>query len=123
MAGILYIKQREEKLGLVLDPDEFKTILRNAESSLASLFDQLYAEINLHNKSHMTNTKTNSVWSRLNNKFINGTKAEIGYMLDSAGISALAIETFTGAGINIRQETVGNETQKETGIDSYWTFV
>ena len=42
----------------------------------------------------------------LNNKFINGIKAEIGYMLDSAGSSASTIETFAGAGISIRHETV-----------------
>jgi len=42
----------------------------------------------------------------LNNKFINGIKAEIGYMLDSAGTSSSAIETFAHAGMSIRHETV-----------------
>ncbi|CAJ0873822.1 14277_t:CDS:2 [Entrophospora sp. SA101] len=33
----------------------------------------------------------------LNNKLINGIKAEIGYILDGAGASSSAIETFAGA--------------------------
>ena len=60
----------------------------------------------------MTNTKNKQrlvlfyFLAGLNNKFINEIKAEIGYMLDSAGSSASTIETFAGAGISIRCETV-----------------
>ncbi|CAH1769821.1 2487_t:CDS:2, partial [Entrophospora sp. SA101] len=51
-------------------------------------------------------------------KFINGIKAEIGYMLDDAGASASAIETFAGAGISIRRETVTKHKKRNELIHS-----
>ena len=54
----------------------------------------------------------------LNNKFINGIKAEIGYMLDDAGASASEIETFAGAGISIRHETVTKHKKRNELIHS-----
>ena len=61
----------------------------------------------------------------LNNKFINGIKAEIGYMLDGAGASSSAIETFAGAGISIRRETVMRHKKKQenTHNDTVSSFV
>lgn len=120
MANILYIKQHKENQQPILDPDEFKTMLENVEPSLANFFDQLYAGTNPHNKSNMTNTKNKQhlvlfcyFLAGLNNKFINGIKAEIRYMLDSTGASASAIETFAGAGISIRRETVAKHKKKQ----------
>ena len=49
----------------------------------------------------------------LNNKFINGVKTEIGYLLDSAGVSPTALETIAGAGISIRRETVARYKKKQ----------
>jgi len=131
MANVLYIKQRKENQQPILDPNEFKTMLENAEPSLANFFDQLYAGTNPHNKSHMTNTKNKQCLvlfcyflAGLNNKFINGIKAEIGYMLDSTGASASAIETFAG-GIIIRHETVAKHKKKQesTHTETVGAFV
>ncbi|CAH1769757.1 3967_t:CDS:1, partial [Entrophospora sp. SA101] len=55
----------------------------------------------------------------LNNKFINGIKAGIGYKLDSAGASSSAVGTFAGAGIiSIRHETVMRHKKKQENIHS-----
>ena len=120
MAAILYAQQRKENQGLILDPDEFQVMLGNAEPSLSNFFDQLYVGTNSHNKSHMTNTRNRRrlvllcyFLAGLNNKFINGVKAEIGYLLDSAG-----------AGISIRRETVARYKKKREAdhIDTVGTF-
>ena len=90
-----WCKQRKECKDPILDPDEFKGMLESAEPSLKGFFDQSYLGTNPQAKSHMTNTKNKQCLvlfcyflAGLNNKFINGIKAEIGYMLDSAGSSA-----------------------------------
>src|SRR6266511_2285895 len=124
MAGVLFTKQRKECKDPILDPDEFKGMLESAEPSLKGFFDQLYFGTNPQAKSHMTNTKNKQrlvlfyFLAGLNNKFINGIKAEIGYMLDGTGASASAIETFAGAGISIRRETVIKHKKKNALIHS-----
>ena len=42
----------------------------------------------------------------LNNKFINGVKTEVGFLLSASGASASAIETLANAGLTIRRETI-----------------
>lgn len=131
MAGVLFTKQRKECKDPILDPDEFKGMLESAEPSLKGFFDQLYLGTNPQAKSHMTNTKNKQhlvlfcyFLAGLNNKFINGIKAEIGYMLDSAG-SASTIETFARAGLSIRRETVMRYKKKHetTHIETVGSFV
>lgn len=125
MAGVLYIRQRINKESPILEPDEFKAMLENTEPSLRGFFDSLYAGTNPASKGHMTNEKNKKrlvlfcyFLAGLNNKFINGVKAEIGYMLDSTGASASAIETFAGAGLSIRHETVTKHKKKNELIHS-----
>lgn len=125
MTGVLYTKQRKENQDPIFDPDEFKTMLEDTEPSLKGFFDSLYAGTNPTSKSHMTNEKNKKrlvmfcyFLAGLNNKFINGIKAEIGYMLDDAGASASAIETFAGAGISIRRETVTKHKKRNELIHS-----
>ena len=106
-------------------------MLGNAEPSLSNFFDQFYVGTKPHNKSHMTNTKNRRrlvllcyFLAGLNNKFINGVKTEIGYLLDSAGVSSTAFETIAGAGISIRRETVARYKKKREAnhIDTVGTF-
>ena len=125
MTGVLYTKQRKENQDPIFDPDEFKTMLEDTEPSLKGFFDSLYTGTNPTSKSHMTNEKNKKrlvmfcyFLAGLNNKFINGIKAEIGYMLDDAGASASAIETFAGAGISIRHETVTKHKKRNELIHS-----
>ncbi|CAH1770990.1 456_t:CDS:2, partial [Entrophospora sp. SA101] len=54
-----------------------------------------------------------------------GIKAEIGYLLDGAGASISAIETFAGAGMSIRRGTVAKNKKKDasTHIETVGIFV
>ena len=106
MAGVLYTKQRVNNEKPILEPDEFNRTLEEAEPALKGFFNQLYAGTNPRDKSNMTNEKNKKrlvlfcyFLAGLNNKFINGIKAEIGYMLDSAGTSSSAIGTIHAAQI------------------------
>src|SRR3989440_9331532 len=125
MTGILYIRQRVNNEKPILEPEAFNRMLEEAEPELKGFFDQLYKGTNPGSKSHMTNEKNKKrlvlfcyFLAGLNNKFINGIKAEIGYMLDGTGASASAIETFAGAGISIRRETVIKHKKKNALIHS-----
>ena len=125
MAGILYVRQRINNETPILDPDEFKAMLENTEPSLKGFFDSLYAGTNPASKSHMTNEKNKKslvlfcyFLAGLNNKFINGIKAEIGYMLDSAGTSASAIDAISRSGLSVRRETVMKHKKKNAQTHS-----
>src|SRR6266487_906336 len=125
MTGILYIRQRVNNEKPILEPEAFNRMLEEAEPELKGFFDQLYKGTNPGSKSNMTNEKNKKrlvlfcyFLAGLNNKFINGIKAEIGYMLDGTGASASVIETFAGAGISIRRETVIKHKKKNALIHS-----
>jgi hypothetical protein len=115
----------------ILEPGAFNRMLEETEPELRGFFDQLYKGTNPGSKSNITNEKNKKrlvlfcyFLAGLNNKFINGIKAEIGYMLDSAGTSSSAIETFAGAGISIRRETVAKKKKKDasTHIETVGAF-
>ena len=116
MAGVLYTRQRMYNERPVLDPEEFKRMLEEAEPSLKGFFDQLVAGTNPQTKSYMTNDKNKKrlvsfcyFLAGLNNKFINGVKAEIGFLLDASGASSSAIETMAGAGLTVRRMTIARQ--------------
>lgn len=116
MAGVLYTRQRMYNERPVLDPEEFKRMLEEAEPSLKGFFDQLVAGTNPQTKSHITNDKNKKrlvsfcyFLAGLNNKFINGVKAEIGFLLDASGASSSAIETMAGAGLTVRRMTIARQ--------------
>ena len=75
----------------VFNPEKFKKMLEKAELSLKGFFDQLVAGTNPRAKSYMTNEKNKKrlvsfcyFLAGLNNKFISGIKAEVGFLLDSS---------------------------------------
>ena len=90
MAGVLYTRQHINMYNErpLLDPEDFKNMLEGAEPLLKGFFDELVAGTNPQAKSHMTNNKNKKrlvlfcyFLAGLNNKFINGVKAEIGHLL------------------------------------------
>ena len=100
----------------ILDPEEFVRMLEEAEPSLKGFFGQLVAGTNPQAKNHMTNEKNKKrlvsfcyFLAGLNNKFINGVKADIGFLLDASGASSSAIETLAGAGLTVRRETIAKQ--------------
>ena len=100
-------------------------MLEEAEPSLKGFFDQLVAGTNPQTKSYMTNDKNKKrlvlfcyflAGLNNNNKFINGVKAEIGYLLDASGISSSVIETMTGAGLTVRRMTIARQKVRYTDV-------
>jgi hypothetical protein len=124
MAGVLYTRQRVYDKKSILDPEEFKKMLEEAEPSLKGFFDQLVVGTNLQAKNYMTNEKNKKrlvslcyFLAGLNNKFINSIKAEVGLLLDASGASSSAIETLADAGLTVRRETIAK--QKTRHIEAH----
>jgi hypothetical protein len=61
----------------------------------------------------------------INNKYINGIKADIGSYLESSGASASSIDTLANIGLSVsqrtvnRQKTIISENYQET-VNSYY---
>ena len=113
MAGVLYTRQRVYNERPILDPEDFKKMLEEAELSLKGFFSQLVARTNPQAKSQMTNEKNKKrlisfcyFLAKLNNKFVNEVKAEVGFLLDASGASSSAIEILAGVGFTVRRETI-----------------
>ena len=51
----------------------------------------------------------------LNNKFINGVKAEVGLLLDSSETSSSAIEILSNTGLTIRREIIASHKAQHVG--------
>jgi len=109
MAGVLYTRQRSLNEKPILDPDEFKKMLEESVPALKGFFNQLVSGTNPQTKSHMTNNNNRKrlvsfcyFLAGLNNKFINGLKAEVGLLLDASGTSSSAIETLANEGLAVR---------------------
>jgi len=116
MAGVLYTRQRVYNKRPILDPEDFKKMFEEAEPSLKGFFSQLVAGTNPHSKSQMTNEKNKKrlvsfyyFLAGLNNKFINGVKVEVRFLLDVSRTSSSAIETLAGAGFTVRCETIARQ--------------
>jgi len=103
MVGVLYTRQRVYNESLILDPEEFTKMLKEAELSLKGFFNQLVVRTNPQIKNNMTNKKNKRrlvsfcyFLAGLNNKFINKIKAKVGFLLDASRTSSSTIETLTG---------------------------
>ncbi|RIB18484.1 hypothetical protein C2G38_2184463, partial [Gigaspora rosea] len=123
MAGVLYTRQHVYNEKPIFNPDEFKKILEESEPLLRGFFDQLVAGTNPQAKSHMTNEKNKKrlvsfcyFLAGLNNKFINGFKAEVGFLLDASGVSSSAIETLASVGLAVRHETIARKKAQHVEV-------
>ena len=100
-------------------------MFEEAEPSLKGFFYQLVAGTNPQTKSYMTNDKNKKrlvlfcyflAGLNNNNKFINGVKTEIGYLLDASGTSSSVIETMAGAGLTVRLMTIARQKARYTDV-------
>jgi hypothetical protein len=112
MSNILYKKQHKDKEKPIYDPEKFKKMLEE-EPKLQGFFDELVDSTNPQKKDFITNQQNKKklvamchFLASLNNKFINGVKTEIGFLLNASGASASAIETLANADLTIRRETI-----------------
>src|SRR6266542_19419 len=99
-------------------------MLEEEESKLQGFFDELYASTNPQKKSLITNQQNKKKFvamchflAGINNKFINGVKVEVGFLLNASGASASAIETLANAKLTIRRKTI--QRQKHQLARSY----
>ena len=83
------------------------------EPKLQGFFDELVDSTNPQKKDFITNQQNKKklvamchFLAGFNNKFINGVKTEIGFLLNASGASASAIETLANAGFTVRRETI-----------------
>jgi hypothetical protein len=113
MSSVLYKKQRKDEGKPIYDPDEFKKMLEEEEPKLQGFFDELVASTNPQKKNLVTNQQNKKklvamchFLAGINNKFINGIKTDVGFLLNASGASASAIETLANAGLTIRRETI-----------------
>ena len=91
----------------------FKTMLETANKDLVSFFDELYAGTNPNIKSDSTNKNNMKklvslcyFLASINNKYINGLKADIGSYLQTSGTSASSIDTLANIGLSVSRKTV-----------------
>ncbi|CAB4416091.1 unnamed protein product [Rhizophagus irregularis] len=91
----------------------FKTMLETADEDLIGFFDELYSETNPNTKSNKTNENNKKklvslcyFLASINNKYINGLKANIGSYLQTAGASSSSIDTLNNLGFSVTRKTL-----------------
>ncbi|PKY47418.1 hypothetical protein RhiirA4_462600, partial [Rhizophagus irregularis] len=116
MSNILYKNQRVLKQKTIYDPDEFKIMLEEADADLIGFFDELYKGTNPNTKSDKTNNNNKKklvslcyFLASINNKYINGIKADIGSYLETSGASASSIDTLANIGLSVSRRTVNRQ--------------
>ncbi|CAB4382202.1 unnamed protein product [Rhizophagus irregularis] len=116
MSNILYKNQRVLKQKTIYDPDEFKMLLEEADTDLIGFFDELYKGTNPNTKSDKTNNNNKKklvslcyFLASINNKYINGIKADIGSYLETSGASASSIDTLANIGLSVSRRTVNRQ--------------
>ncbi|CAB4389353.1 unnamed protein product [Rhizophagus irregularis] len=86
--------------------------LKEADTDLIGFFDELYKGTNPNTKSDKTNNNNKKklvslcyFLASINNKYINGIKADIGSYLETSGASASSIDTLANIGLSVSQRT------------------
>ncbi|PKC56410.1 hypothetical protein RhiirA1_446559 [Rhizophagus irregularis] len=118
MSNILYKNQRILEQKTIYDPDEFNNMLETEDADLIGFFDELYQGTNPKTKSDKTNNTS------INNKYINGIKADIGSYLQTSGVSATSIDTLANLGLSVSRMTVNRQKkivsdEHEQSVDNY----
>jgi len=122
MSNILYKNQRQLNQKPIYNPIVF---------DLIGFFDELYAGTNPNTKSDNTNKNNKKklvslcyFLASINNKYINGLKADIGSYLQTAGASASSIDTLSNLGFSVTRKTVNQQksliaNEHQETVDNY----
>jgi len=88
MSNVLYKKQHKDGENPIYDPDEFKKMIEKEELKLKGFFDEFFAGTNPQKKHSITNQQNKKklvimcyLLAGFNNKFINGVKKDVGFLL------------------------------------------
>ncbi|CAB4425835.1 unnamed protein product [Rhizophagus irregularis] len=131
MSNILYKNQRILEQKTIYDPDEFNNMLETEDADLIGFFDELYQGTNPKTKSDKTNNSNKKklvslcyFLASINNKYINGIKADIGSYLQTSGASATSIDTLANLGLSVSRMTVNQQKkivsdEHEQSVDNY----
>ncbi|CAB4443608.1 unnamed protein product [Rhizophagus irregularis] len=91
-------------------------MLEEADADLIGFFDELYKGTNPNTKSDKTNNNNKKklvslcyFLASINNKYINGIKADIGSYLETSGASASSIDTLANIGLSVSRRTVNRQ--------------
>ena len=113
LSKILYARQRQLKLDIELDPENFKDMIEQHDPKLKGFFDELVDIFLPSNRSayNLKNAKKSIVGfcyllAGLRNKFNNSLQLEIGLYLFSCGASAECIDVMARLGISVSYKTV-----------------
>ena len=116
MSNILYNNQHKLKQKPIYDPVAFKTMLEVADKDLIGFFDKLYIGTNPNNKINKTNESNKKklvslcyFLASINNKYINGLKADIGSYLQTSGTFSSSIDALANIGISVSRKTVNRQ--------------
>ena len=116
MSNILYNNQHKLKQKPIYDPIAFKIMLEAADKDLIGFFDELYIGTNPNNKINKTNESNKKklvslcyFLASINNKYINGLKADIGSYLQTSGASSSSINALANIGISVFRKTVNRQ--------------
>ncbi|UZO05447.1 uncharacterized protein OCT59_025797 [Rhizophagus irregularis] len=131
MSNILYKNQRILEQKTIYDPDKFNNMLETEDADLIGFFDELYQGTNPKTKSDKTNNSNKKklvslcyFLASINNKYINGIKADIGSYLQTSGASATSIDTLANLGLSVSRMTVNRQKkivsdEHEQSVDNY----
>src|SRR6266511_1053531 len=91
-------------------------MLEVADANLIGFFDELYEGTNPHTKSEKTNNNNKKklvslcyFLAGINNKYINGIKADIGSYLETSGASSSSIDILANIGLSVTRRTVNRQ--------------
>ena len=108
MSNILHNNQHRLNQKPTYDPIAFKIMLEKADEDLIGFFDELYARTNPNKKIHKTNESNKKklvslcyFLASINNKYINGLKADVGSYLQTSGASSSSIDTLAYMKISV----------------------
>ena len=131
MSNILYNNQHRLNQKPTYDPIAFKIMLEEADKDLIGFFDKLYAGTNPNKKIHKTNESNKKklvslcyFLASINNKYINGLKADVGSYLQTSGASSSSIDTLAHMGISVTRKTVNYQKklisdEHQQTVDNY----
>ena len=106
-------------------------MLETGDADLIGFFDELYQGTNPKTKSDKTNNINKKklvslcyFLANINNKYINGIKADIGSYLQTSGTSATSIDTLANLGLSVSRMTVNRQKkivsdEHEQSVDNY----
>ncbi|PKC05474.1 hypothetical protein RhiirA5_420887 [Rhizophagus irregularis] len=105
--------------------------LKTEDADLIGFFDELYQGTNPKTKSDKTNNSNKKklvslcyFLASINNKYINGIKADIGSYLQTSGASATSIDILANLGLSVSRMTVNRQKkivsdEHEQSVDNY----